>query len=74
MRIGNTAAMITYLTGTARGTAFEVNYPENSYLFGIDIGSSGVACQLLNNELEIKHVGFDRFSLNLKLNYYGGID
>jgi hypothetical protein len=67
---GKCAALLSYLTGTARGTVFTTAPPSNSYMFGRDKGSNGLySVQLQQNVLEIRHNKYNEHKLSLSLNY-----
>jgi hypothetical protein len=67
MKRGNTAALLTYLTGTGRGGDITVVSPTNSYLFGIDQSSAGTyATKLLTPTIIVKHTAENVFMSTLK--------
>lgn len=67
LRPGNAAALITYLQSTRSGDISIVT-PANSWLFGIEGGSSGTySCKLLSNEIKMTHENFNLFKTTLRL-------
>lgn len=71
----NAAAVIKYLSGTARGNAFSIaGDPDgNYYIFGKDKASVGAfTVKLTQESIEIIHENYDRFSYNLNLVYVSG--
>jgi hypothetical protein len=70
MKRGNCAALITYLTGggsAGRAGDITVVTPANSWMFGIDQGTSGnYTTKLLTPEIKIKHESTNRFSTTLR--------
>jgi hypothetical protein len=67
LRTGNCAALISYLLSTRSGDV-SVSAPLNTWLFGINNGSSGeYITKLLSNEIKITHDNFDLFKTRLKL-------
>lgn len=68
------AAVIAYLTGTARGNQFAVYGGNNYYIFGRDKSASGSFHVKLNQEsIEITHEMWNRFNYELNLIYEGDI-
>jgi hypothetical protein len=67
MKRGNCAALITYLTGSGRGSDIQVKTPANSWMFGIDnYQCAGTfTTKLLTPEIKIRHDSVNRFSTTL---------
>jgi len=62
------AALMAYLTATARGGEFQTIFPSDSYPFGIEQSAGGAMNVRLNQTtLSMTHNNFDSFSLPLKL-------
>ncbi len=66
------AAVIEYLTATARNNQFTLTAPTNSYPFGRDLGVS-VVVKMIQSKIEITHEYFDRFRYTLKLSVLVGV-
>lgn len=75
MRTGNTAAIISFLTGSSgRGNLFSISVPDYLYPFGY-IGSASemttMDAQLFMDKLQIVHANNERFTMDLKLKFLG---
>jgi hypothetical protein len=64
------AALVAYLTGTARNNTFSLTAGTSAYVFDIDKNSSGTynVC-LISDTLDISHNRFNEFLLDLHLGY-----
>lgn len=69
------AALLAYLTGTARGGTFTIAVGQNYYPFGRskvdgdDDGSGTFTVRMIQDELEITHEYFNHFTVPLSLNF-----
>jgi hypothetical protein len=64
------AAIVKYLVTTGRGNNFNIITQANNYPFGIDKSADGTfTVKLLNPDLKIKHSGYDKYYLNLKVQF-----
>lgn len=67
------AALINYLTGTARGSTFSLVTPAGSYAFGVDKADDGTyTVRLITGDLELVHEQYNMFTLPLNLSYESG--
>lgn len=61
----NAGRLVNFLRTTDRDTALTITAQANSYVFGRDLDGAGAySCYWLDEELEITHEGWDRFTLS----------
>jgi len=66
------AALIYYLTTSARANQFSIISDSNFYIFGMDKGSSGTYnVKMINDKIEITHVNYNYFTFGLRLQNVG---
>ncbi len=66
------AAIMAYITATARTNNFTTVAPANMYMFGRDKGNGTFTVQLIQENIIITHSEYNHFSYKLKLNYVSG--
>lgn len=61
-------ALIDYLFGTVRTSAFNTTTSNGTYLFGIENGSGDTySCQWIDNSIVMRHVSFDRYEFDINI-------
>jgi len=63
------AALIKYLTQTVRSNAFTIITQNGQYPFGREKGDGTFNVKLASNEIDIVHERYNRFRINLFVNY-----
>ena len=64
----NMAALVAYLTATARAATFTMSAPSDNYVFGYDNGGAGnYVVRMTENSFETTHILPDQFTIDLSL-------
>jgi len=62
------AAILAYLTGTARGTTFSLITADNQYAFGMRSGASNTyTVRLIDSDIVTAHNGYNDFNIDLAM-------
>jgi len=73
MNESKAAAIVDYLTATARDSEFNITTDSNYYAFGSDhCGDSTYAVQMLSNKINIRHVRYNEFEAAFNLQRMSG--
>jgi len=65
---GKAAALLAYLTGAARSSAFNITTAANFYAYGINHGSNDTySSKLADKTIRVKHNTYNSFSIGLQL-------
>jgi hypothetical protein len=66
---GKAAAVIAYLTGTARASDFPLTVPDWTYPFGRDVTTNYMNVKLINGSIDMTHVLTDMWSFDLQMTF-----
>jgi hypothetical protein len=71
--VSKSAAVLAYLTGTARAANTSFVVPSHSHPFGFDLGDDGTfSVNLINGKIEVIHEMSQRFHFDLQFGYVSG--